>query len=47
MVQEMNYDLENPGNIRERLMIYSDFIRKADERKKAEEASKENEGKEV
>lgn len=44
--ENMTYELENPGNIRERLLLYSGFVKKAEERRKLEESQRENERKE-
>ncbi|MGN0248628.1 MAG: hypothetical protein ACI4C0_04965 [Lachnospiraceae bacterium] len=46
MAGTMNYELENPGNIRERLMLYSDFVKKQEEKKKASENEKNKSEKE-
>lgn len=43
MSEEMNYELENPGSIRERLLMYSEYVKKLDEQKKAARTKKERE----
>lgn len=44
VVENMNYEFENPGNIRSRLLLYSELVKKAEEkRKEAEEKQEEKE----